>query len=143
MVAVPCDVRFSIALAVYTRSPAAYEALRDFKLLQLPSVRTLKYYIDANLESAGDSMERLKQSRKQYVAFTEEKRKESMDKATTSAGLLECMYPQSQSVGRHSDFIRLCIWSKAWDCNKRVYVQAYMCAVYALVGRAWASLRCT
>jgi len=100
MVAVPCDVRFSIALAVYTRSPAAYEALRDFKLLQLPSVRTLKYYIDANL-NAGDSMERLKQSRKQYVAFTEEKRKESMDKATTSAGLLECMYPQSQSVGRH------------------------------------------
>lgn len=91
MVAVPCDIRFSIALAVYTRSPAAYEALRDFKLLQLPSVRTLKYYIDANLESAGDSMERLQQSRKQYVAFTEKKRKESMDKATTSAGLLERM----------------------------------------------------
>jgi len=68
----PCDIRFSIALAVYTRSPAAYEALRDFKLLQLPSVRTLKYYIDANL-NAGDSMERLKQSRKHYIAFIEEK----------------------------------------------------------------------
>lgn len=74
MIAVPCDICFSIALAVYTRSPAVYEALWDFKLLQLPLVRTLKYYIDANLESAGDSMERLKQSRKQYVAFTEEKK---------------------------------------------------------------------
>ena len=49
-----------LALAVYTRSPAAYEALRNFKLLQLPSVRSLKFYIDANLESAGDSIPRLK-----------------------------------------------------------------------------------
>lgn len=81
------QITIRMALAVYTRSPAAYEALRDFKLLQLPSVRTLKYYIDANLESAGNSMERLQQSRKQYVAFTEEKRKESMEnKATTTAG---------------------------------------------------------
>ena len=34
---------------MYTRSPAAYEALKSFKLLQLPCVRTLKHYIDANL----------------------------------------------------------------------------------------------
>ena len=32
------------ALAVFTRSPAAYDALKDFKLLQLPSRRTLKDY---------------------------------------------------------------------------------------------------
>ena len=44
-----------LALAVYTRSPAAYDALKSFKLLQLPRVRTLKYYIDANLEQAGTS----------------------------------------------------------------------------------------
>ena len=36
-------------LAVYTRNPAAYEALQSFKLLQLPCVRTLKYYINFNL----------------------------------------------------------------------------------------------
>ena len=41
------------ALAVYSCSPAAYEALKSFKLVQLPSVRTLKYYVDANLESIG------------------------------------------------------------------------------------------
>lgn len=63
-----------LALAVYTRSPAAYEALRNFKLLQLPSVRSLKFYINANLESAGDSIPRLKESRKQYLVMIEEKK---------------------------------------------------------------------
>ena len=65
-----------LALAVYTRSPAAYEALRNFKLLQLPSVRSLKFYIDANLESAGDSIPRLKESRKQYLELVAEKKNE-------------------------------------------------------------------
>ena len=69
-----CTYIIILALAVYSRSPAAYQALRDFKLLQLPCVRTLKYYIDANLESAGDSVEWLQQSRKQYVTLIEEKK---------------------------------------------------------------------
>ena len=69
-----CTYIITLALAVYSRSPVAYQALRDIKLLQLPCVRTLKYYIDANLESAGDSVERLQQSRKQYVALIEEKK---------------------------------------------------------------------
>ena len=30
------------ALAVYTRSPAAYEALSSFKILQLPSINTIR-----------------------------------------------------------------------------------------------------
>ena len=64
-----------LALAVYSRSPCAYKALRSFKLLQLPCVRTLKYYIDANLESTGDSMERLQESRKQYTELIKEKRR--------------------------------------------------------------------
>ena len=42
--------------------------------MQLPCIRTLKYYIDANLENAGDSMERLQESRRQYVALIEEKK---------------------------------------------------------------------
>ena len=44
-------------------------------LLQLPCVRTLKYYIDANLESTGDSMEWLQESRKQYTELIKEKRR--------------------------------------------------------------------
>ena len=69
------------ALAVYSRSPAAYEALKSFRLVQLPSVRTLKYYyVDANLESAGDSTSRIIQSRKEYIAMVEEIAKEKADK---------------------------------------------------------------
>ena len=58
---------------MYTRSPAAYEALRNFRLVQLPSVRFLKYFIDAD---AGDSRDRLVQSRKNYLAMVEEKTQE-------------------------------------------------------------------
>ena len=69
------ELRYSLvlALAVFTRSPAAYEALRNFKLLQLLSVRTLKLYIDANIESAGDSMARLQRSWKEYKAMVAER----------------------------------------------------------------------
>ena len=54
------------ALAVHTRSPAAYDALRSFKLLQLPCIRTLKYYIDSNLEEAGEVEKRLLERKGQY-----------------------------------------------------------------------------
>ena len=54
------------ALSVYTRSPAAYNALHNFKLLQLSCVRTLKYYIDANLDDAGEVEERLIEKKEQY-----------------------------------------------------------------------------
>lgn len=47
-------VRFcSPALAVYVRSPAAYEALKSFKLLQLPSKTTLQAYTGAFLDDPG------------------------------------------------------------------------------------------
>ena len=61
-----------LALAVFTRSPAAYDALKGFKLLQLPSVRTLKHYIDANLE--GNCMERLEDERRNYLVMLEQKK---------------------------------------------------------------------
>ena len=79
-----------LALAVYTRSPAAYEALCNFKLLQLPSVRSLKFYIDANLESAGDSIPRLKESRKQYLEMVEEKKNEVDASTGTLCVIITC-----------------------------------------------------
>ena len=60
---------------MHTRSPAVYEALCNFRLVQLPSVRFLKYFIDADLEDVGDSRARLVQSRKDCVAMVEEKTK--------------------------------------------------------------------
>lgn len=41
------------ALAVFTRSPAAYEALKSFQLLQLPSRATLQAYTGAFLDDPG------------------------------------------------------------------------------------------
>ena len=47
-----------LALAVYTRQPSAFEDLASFKLLQLPSVGTMKSYIHSNKESPGDCRQR-------------------------------------------------------------------------------------
>ena len=43
---------YLLVLAVYSRSPSAYEALKSYKLLQLPSTKTLKDYIHSNREEA-------------------------------------------------------------------------------------------
>ena len=42
-----------MALAVFVRSPAAYEALKGFGLMQLPSRSTLLAYTGAFLDEAG------------------------------------------------------------------------------------------
>ena len=44
-----------LALAVFTRSAAAYNALKSFKILQLPSRSTLQSYTGAFLHEAGAS----------------------------------------------------------------------------------------
>jgi len=56
------------ALAVYTWSPAAYEALSSFHLLQLPSTGTLKTYTRSNLEVGGEVEGRLAEERAKYDA---------------------------------------------------------------------------
>ena len=62
-----------IALAVYTRSPAAYEALWGFGILNLPCVSSLKAFTSFNLETPGFNEERLAHARKQYDQMTKEK----------------------------------------------------------------------
>ena len=51
---------------MYTRSPAAYEALSSFHLLQLPSAGTLKTYTRSNVEASGEVEERLAGERAKY-----------------------------------------------------------------------------
>ena len=48
-------IYFHIALAIllYSRSPAAYEALKSFNILQLPSRSTLQLYTGAFLHEPG------------------------------------------------------------------------------------------
>ena len=59
-------LQLSIALAVYTRSPAAYSALKSFDILQLPSVSSLKHFTGANIEDPGEAEDRLLMCREQY-----------------------------------------------------------------------------
>lgn len=60
------------ALAVYSRSPAAFDALRNFKILQLPSVATLKSYTKSNKEPPGLCAQRLAQERCHYDTKVQE-----------------------------------------------------------------------
>ena len=54
------------ALAIYCRSPAAFEALSSFKLLQLPGAYTLKRYTRSNKEDPGECDKRLAHEREMY-----------------------------------------------------------------------------
>jgi len=65
-------VYFYIALAVYSRSPAAYEALKRFKILQLPSKSTLQSYTGAFLHEPGASHQCIEDQVAQYVIFKSE-----------------------------------------------------------------------
>ena len=64
---------FPPALAIYTRSPTAYDALRGFGILQLPGVSTLKTFSSFNIEVPGTNEERLAHAQQQYDAMVEEK----------------------------------------------------------------------
>ena len=58
-----------IALAIYIRSPAAYEALKSFKILQLPSKSTLQSCTGAFLHEPGVSNQCVANQVAQYVLF--------------------------------------------------------------------------
>lgn len=50
-----------LALAVFVRSPSAYEALKSFNVLQLPSRSTLQAYTGAFLHEADASLQSIAQ----------------------------------------------------------------------------------
>ena len=55
-----------VALAAFSRSPSAYEALKSYNLLQLPSATTLKAYKSPLIDSPGEIDEKLMKERKLY-----------------------------------------------------------------------------
>ena len=59
------------ALAVYLRSPAAYEALRSFNILQLPCQSPLKAYTSAFMHDPGARSDCIVDQVTHYVAFKE------------------------------------------------------------------------
>ena len=68
-------ITYRIALAVHSRSPAAYEALKSFKILQLPSTSSLKSFKGARLHqpgiNAGIGMY-VKQQQQNYIKYKDE-----------------------------------------------------------------------
>ena len=63
---------FYLALAIFTRSPAAYEALKSFKILQLPSRSTLQSYTGTFLHEPGVSNQCIADQVARYVMFKAE-----------------------------------------------------------------------
>ena len=66
---------FILALAIYTRSPAAYKALKEFNILKLPSKATLQSYSGAFIHESGASARCISVQVSRYLAFKEEARK--------------------------------------------------------------------
>ena len=58
-----------LAMAVYTRSPAAYDALKGFGILQLPSKATLQAYTGAIMHEPGARSECIESQVAHYVLF--------------------------------------------------------------------------
>ena len=61
---------FFLALAVFIRSPAAYEALKSFDILQLPSRATLQAYTGAFQHEAGAATESISKQVERYRCFS-------------------------------------------------------------------------
>ena len=59
------------ALAVFVRSPAAYEALKEFNIMQLPSRATLQAYTGAFIHDAGACLESIAKQVENYHIFQE------------------------------------------------------------------------
>ena len=68
---------YRVALAVFTRSTAAYEALQGFGILNLPSVRSLKHITSAYIEKPGRCEGSIQYQKERYDALKLEKAKEA------------------------------------------------------------------
>ena len=65
-----------VALAIYTRSPAAYEALKSFAILQLPCRSTLQAYTGAFLHEPGANSDSIADQVARFVLHCQQRIKE-------------------------------------------------------------------
>lgn len=65
-----------VALAVYSRSPAAYSALRSLGIIQLPCSKTVKGYMNQSWKSSGIIEEDFLLSSRKYEEYVEERKKQ-------------------------------------------------------------------
>ena len=67
---------YLLVLAVFVGSPSAYEALKSFSILQLPSWATLQSYTGAFLHEPGASSQSIARQAKVYKSFQAERVKQ-------------------------------------------------------------------
>ncbi|XP_019853621.1 PREDICTED: uncharacterized protein LOC109582964 [Amphimedon queenslandica] len=90
-------VTIRMALAVFSRSPAAYEALKSFNILQLPSRSTLQAYTGAFLHDAGSSSDSISEQLAQFILHDAERVKKGC-KPSMKAGAL--IFDEVKVIGR-------------------------------------------
>ena len=73
---------------MYSRSPAAFEALSSFKILQLPSSTTLKSYVQSNKEAPVECARRLAHEQTLYDAQVREHIEAGKENPPLSEGAL-------------------------------------------------------
>ena len=78
-----------MALAVFCRRPAAYEALSGFSILKLPSQESLKHLRSGYFQADGPNWENLEESAEDYKSLKEEKRNNGL-KEPLGWGVLIC-----------------------------------------------------
>lgn len=81
------SISYRIALSIYTRSPAAYEALKSFNILQLPSVSSLKNKTRHLNSKPGIDQSYLNEEAIKYASFQDEKRNKG-EKVPVGEGVL-------------------------------------------------------
>ena len=67
---------YRIALAIFTRSPAAYEALKGYQILNLPSVASLKQFTAGNRQAPGLNLPHLHHAKETFAAYKVERREQ-------------------------------------------------------------------
>uniref|UniRef100_A0A1X7TCY2 Uncharacterized protein n=1 Tax=Amphimedon queenslandica TaxID=400682 RepID=A0A1X7TCY2_AMPQE len=69
-------ITIRIALAIYARSPAAYDALKSFNVLQLPSRSTLQSYTGAFLHQPGANHDSISEQVAQFLLHCHQRKQE-------------------------------------------------------------------
>lgn len=101
-------ITYRLALAVYVRSPAVYEELKSFGVLQLPSKRSLQYFPSANAHTQGINKKSMSEQSNIYDAFCSQHQREGK-KAPLHEGILifDPVKVQSKVGAKFSD-IHVC-----------------------------------
>lgn len=81
-------ITYRMALAVYCRSPAAYDALKTFSILQLPCKSSLKDFLSESKAEPGVNEQKIAEQRFVYEAFKEQKVKEGKKKPQSKGVLI-------------------------------------------------------